>query len=75
MAVIDTSGSIGKAMLEMIACELDRISSTHAVTVVECDAIVHWVYLYQGRLSEVQGHGGTDLRSPFPPSLRPCSVG
>lgn len=69
MAVIDTSGSIDKATLETIATELDRMSARHTVTVVECDAIVHGVYPYRGRLTGVRGRGGTDLRPAFDPEL------
>ena len=69
MAVIDTSGSMSRAALEIIAGELDRMSATYSITVVECDAAIKKVYRYSGQLNEVRGRGGTDLRPPFAPAL------
>lgn len=65
MAVIDTSGSMSTTLLETIASELDRMAAVHRITVVECDAAVHRVAPYRGRLRKVRGRGGTDLRPPF----------
>ena len=65
MAVIDTSASITRPLLNLIAGELDRMARSHEVTVVECDAAVHRIYRYQGELHSVHGRGGTDLRPPF----------
>jgi predicted metal-dependent peptidase len=69
MAVVDTSGSLSGEQLRLIADELDAMASVHAVTVVECDTKVCAVYPYYGRLTEVQGRGGTDLRPPFDGAL------
>jgi hypothetical protein len=44
MSVIDSSASIGRTLLEMIAGELDHLASNHTVVVVECDAMVLRVY-------------------------------
>jgi predicted metal-dependent peptidase len=65
MAVIDTSNSIIEPLLNLIAGELDRMARNHNVTVVECDAVVHRLYRYQGALLRVHGRGGTDFRPPF----------
>jgi predicted metal-dependent peptidase len=65
VAIIDTSASISCGDLEAIAGELDRIHRSHAVHLVECDSEIKRVYRYRGRLREVHGGGGTDLRSPL----------
>jgi predicted metal-dependent peptidase len=65
MAVIDTSGSMSTSLLECIAGELDGMARSHRVIVVECDAVVHQVSPYRGRLRRVHGRGGTDLRPAF----------
>jgi predicted metal-dependent peptidase len=64
MAVIDTSGSITTALLEMIGAELGRLAKHYDVKVVECDRIIHAVYDYQ-RLKCLTGRGGTDFRPPL----------
>jgi hypothetical protein len=69
MVVIDTSASLSPDMLAMIAAELDHLARSHTVMVVECDAVVHAVYRYRGRLDKVHGRGGTDLRPPFAPAI------
>jgi hypothetical protein len=69
MAVIDTSGSMSAPRLARIVSELDWMARGHRVTVVECDAVVHRTYLYQGRLTGVHGRGGTDLRPAFAAEL------
>lgn len=68
MAVVDTSGSITPALLELINAELARLARSHAVTVVECDARIHSVYRYRP-IRSVTGRGGTDLRPPFAPEF------
>jgi predicted metal-dependent peptidase len=70
MAVIDTSGSMSTAMLELIGGELTRLATTHTITVVECDAVVKRTYPYRGQLDQVYGRGGTNLCPPFAPTLR-----
>lgn len=72
MAVIDTSGSITDDLLELISAELSKLARAYDVTVVECDFVIHNVYLYKP-IRSVQGRGGTDLRPPFEPDfLRQC---
>lgn len=67
MAIIDTSGSITPDLLKLIAAELAGLARRYRVTVVECDATVHRVYRFAGRLKSVLGRGGTDLRPPLEP--------
>lgn len=69
MAVIDTSASMSKELLSLIGAELGRLAATTEVIVVECDAAIRRSYRYAGRLREVQGRGGTDLRPPFAPAF------
>jgi predicted metal-dependent peptidase len=69
LAVIDTSGSIGARDLEAIDGELARLGRQHRVTVAECDAAVRRVAPYRGRLRQVRGRGGTDLRPPLEPGF------
>jgi len=65
MAVIDTSGSITRPILERINKELRQIGKKGKVTVVECDKRIHAAYPYRSDITEVRGRGGTDLRPPF----------
>jgi len=66
VAVIDTSGSVGHEELRAIGGELARLHRAAAeVVVVECDSEVRRVSLFRGRLREITGRGGTDLRPPF----------
>jgi predicted metal-dependent peptidase len=69
MAVVDTSGSIGTDALEQISAELELMSRSHDVTVVECDAAIHAIYPLTNKLTTVHGRGGTDLRPPFQPAV------
>jgi len=64
MAVIDTSGSIGMELLELISGELARLARHFTVKVVECDAAIQRVYNYRP-IKEVHGRGGTDFRPPL----------
>jgi predicted metal-dependent peptidase len=66
MVVIDTSGSMTTNELNEIAGELKRLGKELAqFTVVECDAIVHRVYPFEGTFADAAGRGGTDLRPVF----------
>lgn len=65
MAVIDTSGSMGIALLEIIDAELKRLAHEYQVMVVECDAEIQTRYPYRAGLEIIHGRGGTDLRPPF----------
>lgn len=67
MAAIDTSGSMGQEDLNRIAAELRRLARTADIVVVQCDAAIHSVEDFSGRLTKVLGRGGTDLRPPFEP--------
>jgi predicted metal-dependent peptidase len=69
LAVIDTSASISDDVLEEIAGELRRLARSHTVTVVECDAQIHKVYVFRGKLEPILGRGGTDLRPPLAPEF------
>jgi predicted metal-dependent peptidase len=68
-AIIDTSGSISDACLEAIDGELRRLSRAHVVHVIECDCKVQRVSRYCGRLKDVTGRGGTDLRPALEPNV------
>jgi len=64
--VIDTSGSVPDEDLAQAMTEVDIISQTHAVWVIECDAEVQDMYLYDSRKYKVEGknmkgRGGTKM--------------
>ncbi|MBK9259759.1 MAG: hypothetical protein IPM54_07960 [Polyangiaceae bacterium] len=65
LIAIDTSLSMTSAELEEIAKHLRLIHEQAFMTVVECDAEIQRVYPFAGKLSEVVGRGGTDLRKVF----------
>jgi predicted metal-dependent peptidase len=69
LAVIDTSGSVGRRELEAIDGELAKLARQHHVIVAECDSKIHRVATYRGRLRQVKGRGGTDLRPALEPGL------
>ncbi len=69
MAAVDTSGSLTDDMLSQISTELLKMSRSVRVMVVECDVMIHAVYELRGRIEEVHGRGGTDLRPPFEPEI------
>jgi predicted metal-dependent peptidase len=69
MVVIDTSGSISLEVLDLIAKEIEIISHCHQVTIVECDCQIQRIYPFIGKIGNVIGRGGTDLRPPFAPSV------
>ncbi len=66
MAVIDTSGSITKQLLDTISGELTSLAKSYEVLVVECDCRIHRVYLFKSNgIKDVVGRGGTDFRPPL----------
>lgn len=69
LVAIDTSASMLHESLEQIAAELGRMSRTHEIHVVECDAEITAEYRFAGSLEEVQGRGGTDLCPPLEPQV------
>jgi predicted metal-dependent peptidase len=69
LAVIDSSASMEREDLAMIAREFERLAPHARVVVCECDTEVTRVYPFAGRIDTVMGRGGTDLRPPFAPTL------
>ncbi len=69
LVAIDTSLSMTKQELEEIARQLVVLSERAHVTIAECDVSVARVYPFAGRIENVVGRGGTDLRPVFAPSL------
>lgn len=65
LIAIDTSMSMSTAEIEEIAKHLRLIHEQAFMTIVECDADIQRVYPFTGKLSEVVGRGGTDLRKVF----------
>jgi predicted metal-dependent peptidase len=78
LVAIDTSGSMTTPLFEQIRAELDRIRELVEVTVVECDKLIRKTHRLNGRLQEINGRGGTDLRPPFAraviDSIRPAVI-
>lgn len=69
LVAIDTSLSMTKQELEEIARQLVVLSERARVTIAECDVSVARVYPFAGRIENVVGRGGTDLRPVFAPAL------
>lgn len=69
VCAIDTSASISKDELEEIALHLTNAGAFAELTIVECDARIQRIYRFTGRIDNVRGRGGTDLRPPFDPSI------
>ncbi|WP_437668933.1 vWA domain-containing protein [Sorangium sp. So ce131] len=69
LVAIDTSMSMRRDELEEIARQLQAMSEEARITVVECDTEVSRVYAFEGRLGDVAGRGGTDLRPVFAPEF------
>lgn len=65
LMAIDTSLSMTTAEIEEIAKHLRLIHDLAYLTIVECDAEIQRVYPFEGKLSNVMGRGGTDLRKVF----------
>jgi len=69
LVAIDTSLSMTKTELEEIARQLVVLGDRAHVTIAECDVSVARVYPFAGRIENVVGRGGTDLRPVFEPSV------
>jgi predicted metal-dependent peptidase len=69
LVAIDTSGSMSDDELAAVARELRALAGCCRLTIAECDDKIRRVYRFAGRLGEVLGRGGTDLRPPFAPEL------
>jgi predicted metal-dependent peptidase len=69
LVAIDTSLSMTKQELEEIARQLTVLSERAHITIAECDVSVARVYPFNGRIENVVGRGGTDLRPVFARSL------
>ncbi len=69
LIAIDTSGSMSRDDLVEIGRQLRLVQHLLQITIVECDAVIQRVYRFVGRLSEVAGRGGTDLRPVFAPGF------
>lgn len=69
LVAIDTSMSMRREELSEIARQLQAMSEVARITVVECDVEIGRVYAFEGRLDEVGGRGGTDLRPVFAPEF------
>ncbi len=69
LVAIDTSMSVERGELDEIARQLSELAPLARITIAECDTRVQRVYAFSGRLGEVQGRGGTDLRAVFSPDF------
>jgi len=69
LVAIDTSLSMTKYELEEISRQLVLLGDRAHITIAECDVSVARVYPFNGRIENVVGRGGTDLRPVFAPSL------
>ncbi len=69
LVAIDTSLSMTTAELEQIARQLVVLSERAHVTIAECDVSVARIYPFAGRIDNVVGRGGTDLRPIFSPAV------
>ncbi|MCU0658684.1 MAG: VWA-like domain-containing protein [Polyangiaceae bacterium] len=69
LVALDTSASVETPMLEEIGAQLRELAHLTRFVVAECDAQVHRVYRFPGRLDAVMGRGGTDLRPIFEPTF------
>jgi predicted metal-dependent peptidase len=69
LAAIDTSMSMRPDELAEIARQLEAVAERARITVAECDVEIARVYPFAGRIGEVAGRGGTDLRPVFAPGF------
>ncbi len=69
LVAIDTSLSMSRRELEEIARQLVVLSERAHVTIAECDVSIARIYPFAGKLVEVAGRGGTDLRPVFTPAV------
>lgn len=69
LVAIDTSMSMTRTELEEIARHLTGLSEHAQLTIVECDVEIARIYPFSGRIDDVSGRGGTDLRPVFSPAI------
>ncbi len=69
LVAVDTSLSMTKQELEQIARQLVVLSERAHVTIAECDVSIARIYPFAGRIDNVVGRGGTDLRPVFAPAV------
>jgi predicted metal-dependent peptidase len=69
LVAIDTSMSMRPGELAEIARQLEAMREHARITVAECDTEVTRVYPFAGRIEDVAGRGGTDLRPVFAPAF------
>jgi predicted metal-dependent peptidase len=69
LVAIDTSASMSTAELVEIARQLIALRDYARFTVIECDVVIQRVYEFAGRIENVAGRGGTDLRPVFRPEF------
>jgi predicted metal-dependent peptidase len=62
---IDTSLSMSERELTEVSLQLQPLSELAQLWVVECDVTIARSYPFTGRLDQVKGRGGTDLRPVF----------
>jgi predicted metal-dependent peptidase len=65
LVAIDTSSSMDTDELAEVARQLTRVSEHARITIVECDTEIQSVYPFAGRIDQISGRGGTDLRPVF----------
>jgi predicted metal-dependent peptidase len=66
---IDTSLSMSERELTEVSLQLAPLSELAQLWVVECDVAIARSYPFRGRLDQVKGRGGTDLRPVFAPAV------
>jgi predicted metal-dependent peptidase len=69
LVAIDTSLSMSERELTEISLQLQPLSELAQLWVIECDVAIARSYPFQGRLDQVKGRGGTDLRPVFAPEV------
>jgi predicted metal-dependent peptidase len=69
LVALDTSGSMSERDLDEIGRQLALLAHHTRFQVAECDAVIHRVYPFPGRLDAVMGRGGTDLCPVFSPAF------
>ena len=69
LVAIDTSLSMTRGELEEIARQLVALGERAHVIIAECDASIARIYPFAGKIENVVGRGGTDLRPVFDPAI------
>lgn len=69
LVAIDTSLSMSERELTEVSLQLQQLGELAQLQIVECDVMVARSYPFTGRLDQVKGRGGTDLRPVFEPSF------